>query len=123
MQITRYQFDLYQKVRNHGSVNMMNVAEVGRLSGLTKEQIIYIIGNYGELKVKYAPINEYTAKVKVGELKEGKVYKGNSGTIRKIIYIKNKMVYYDSIPRNKRMKPKSGINTMPAFANWVREVI
>ena len=51
--ITKEQFEAYVDVQMSGVTNMFNVKLVGELSGLDKEEIMYIMANYGELKDKY----------------------------------------------------------------------
>ena len=51
--ITKKQFNRYEGVRLSGATNMFDVRNVTALSGLTKEQIMTIMTNYGTLKDKY----------------------------------------------------------------------
>ena len=53
MEISKDEFEQYEEVRKGGLTNMFNVGLVAELSGLTKEQIFFIMKNYGELKKKY----------------------------------------------------------------------
>ena len=43
----------YEDVRQSGVTNMFDVRNVTALTGLSKEQIIYIMKNYSELEEKY----------------------------------------------------------------------
>jgi hypothetical protein len=43
----------YEDVRQSGVTNMFDVRNVTALTGLSKEQIMYIMQNYSELKDKY----------------------------------------------------------------------
>lgn len=51
--ITREQFKKYVDVQMSGATNMFDVKTVERLSGLSHEEIIYIMENYTKLKEKY----------------------------------------------------------------------
>ena len=55
MEITKEQFEAYEKVRQSGRTNMFMVGEVIRLSGfvLDKEMCIEIMKRYGELNDKW----------------------------------------------------------------------
>jgi len=53
MEITKGQFLAYEDVRQSGITNMLDVRAVTGLSGLTKEEILKIIKNYGSLSKKY----------------------------------------------------------------------
>ena len=46
-------FMKYEDVRQSGVTNMFDVRNVTALTGLSKEQIIYIMKNYSELQEKY----------------------------------------------------------------------
>ncbi len=54
MEITKEQFDSYVAVQESGVTNMFAVNVVSDLSGLTKEECIEIMKNYGKLKEKYS---------------------------------------------------------------------
>ena len=43
----------YEDVRKSGVTNMFDLRNVTVLTGLNKEQIMYIMDNYSELKDKY----------------------------------------------------------------------
>ena len=43
----------YEDVRQSGVTNMFDLRNVTALTGLNKEQIMYIMENYSELKDKY----------------------------------------------------------------------
>lgn len=43
----------YEKVRRSGVTNMFDIVTVEALSGLSKEDIIYVMENYTELNKKY----------------------------------------------------------------------
>ena len=46
-------FMKYEDCRVSGVTNMFDVRNVMALTGLSKEQIMYIMQNYGELEEKY----------------------------------------------------------------------
>ena len=48
--ITPEQFESYVEVQQSGITNMMNISYVCELTGLTKNECIYIMKNYSELK-------------------------------------------------------------------------
>ena len=56
MEITQEQFAAYCRVRESGVTNMMNVRLVSELTGLSRNEVIYIIRNYGKLNDKYSII-------------------------------------------------------------------
>tara|TARA_R110000744_G_scaffold195146_1_gene314120 strand:+ start:134 stop:304 length:171 start_codon:yes stop_codon:yes gene_type:complete len=51
--ITQEDFNAYVSVQESGVTNMFNVSVVSDYSGLRKDQIIEIMGNYTDLKDKY----------------------------------------------------------------------
>ena len=53
LEITKAQFERYLGVQNSGVTNMFDLRNVMALTGLSKEQIMYIMQNYGELEEKY----------------------------------------------------------------------
>jgi len=53
MEITQEQFESYEAVRESGVTNMFDARTVSKLSGLTREQIIAIMHQYGELKKQF----------------------------------------------------------------------
>ena len=53
MKITKTQFNRYEGCRLSGVTNMFDLTNVKMLTGLNKEQIIYIMENYDELIKKY----------------------------------------------------------------------
>jgi hypothetical protein len=53
MSITKDQFLAYESVRQSGVTNMFNAKLVSELSGLTKEEVLEIMKNYGSLSKKY----------------------------------------------------------------------
>ena len=53
IKITKAQFNRYEGCRLSGATNMFDVRNVTMLTGLNKEQIMYIMENYSELKDKY----------------------------------------------------------------------
>ena len=53
IEITKEQFEAYVDVQMSGVTNMMNVTLVGELTGLTRNECIEIMKNYGTLKEKY----------------------------------------------------------------------
>jgi len=52
--ITETMFKAYVGVQMSGITNMFNVTLVQDLTGLTKDEIILIMKNYGELEEKYS---------------------------------------------------------------------
>lgn len=55
VEITKDEFLSYEEVRLSGATNMFDANMVEKLSGLSREKIIYIMKNYRELKDKYLP--------------------------------------------------------------------
>ena len=53
MKITKTQFNRYEGCRLSGVTNMVDLTTVKMLTGLNKEEIIYIMENYKELIKKY----------------------------------------------------------------------
>ena len=53
MEITKEQFNAYRAVQISGVTNMFLVSTVSKLSGLTREEVLEIIENYGDLKEKF----------------------------------------------------------------------
>ena len=52
MKITQEQFESYVDVQESGITNMFDVRTVSALSGLDKQEIMYIMKNYSELLEK-----------------------------------------------------------------------
>ena len=52
-QITQDEFDSYVEVQESGITNMFNVSVVSDYSGLSKDKIMTIMKNYGELNDRY----------------------------------------------------------------------
>jgi len=52
--ITKAQFERYLGVQNSGVTNMFDLRNVIALTGLSKEQIMYIMQSYSELNKKYS---------------------------------------------------------------------
>mgnify|MGYP000214943902 FL=1 len=53
MGITQNEFDAYVDVQESGVTNMFNVSVVSDYSGLSRDKIMEIMKNYGELKERY----------------------------------------------------------------------
>lgn len=53
MEITQEEFQSYISVRMSGITNMWDIRNVMALTYLSKEKILYIMKNYGELSEKY----------------------------------------------------------------------
>ena len=53
MNITQDEFDSYVEIQESGITNMFNVSVVSDYSGLSRDKIITIMKNYGELAFKY----------------------------------------------------------------------
>lgn len=56
--ITKEEFEAYEKVRVSGVTNMFAVTTVSELSGLSREKISKIMGNYSELMDKFPGVRE-----------------------------------------------------------------
>ena len=52
MLISKEDFEAYCEVQESGVTNMLNVRLVSQLSGLDKDQVMFIIRNYGELQAE-----------------------------------------------------------------------
>ena len=52
-EITKEQFTAYVRVQKSGVTNMFDLRNVTALTGLSKEQIIYIMENFSKLEEKY----------------------------------------------------------------------
>ena len=46
-------FEAYEEVRASGVTNMFDTKTVSEYSGLSKEDIVFVMDNYGELSDKY----------------------------------------------------------------------
>ena len=55
-QITKEQFEVYEKVRSSGVTNMFNISLVCELSCLDRETVMEIIKKYGELMELYPDV-------------------------------------------------------------------
>ncbi len=55
--ITREEFEEYERLRRSGKINMSNIEHVEMLTILDREQILLIMRNYKELSKKF-PIND-----------------------------------------------------------------
>jgi len=53
MMITKDKFEAYEAVRDSGATNMFDVKVVESLSGLNRDEILFIMENYGEILAKY----------------------------------------------------------------------
>ena len=47
------QFEEYEQVRKSGVTNMMDLSMVSALTGMTREEVMWIICHYSELKEKF----------------------------------------------------------------------
>lgn len=56
--ITKQEFEAYEKVRVSGVTNMFDVRVVQALSGLSREKILAIMKNYEELMKKYPDVRK-----------------------------------------------------------------
>lgn len=52
-EINKEQFESYVEIQESGITNMMNVRYVSDLTGLTRDECIYIMQNYTELRKLY----------------------------------------------------------------------
>jgi len=57
-EITKEEFEAYEKVRKSGVTNMFDVPVVGRLSGLSRNKIFAIMKEYKELMEKYPDVRK-----------------------------------------------------------------
>jgi len=55
-QITKEQFEAYERVRSSGVTNMFNISLVCELSSLDRETVMAIIKNYGDLMELYPDV-------------------------------------------------------------------
>lgn len=53
MDITKEEFDKYEEVRVLGRTNMFMVSNVELLSGLERDQVMFIMNNYSTLKKEF----------------------------------------------------------------------
>jgi len=58
IQISKEDFEAYEKVRSSGVTNMFMVKNVCDLSGLDKEQVLEIIKQYDSLLEKYPDVRK-----------------------------------------------------------------
>ena len=58
MNITKEEFEAYEKVRKSGVTNMYYTQVVSEMSGLDKEQIMEIMKTYDKLCKKYPGVRE-----------------------------------------------------------------
>ena len=56
MEISKEDFQAYEKVRASGVTNMFDVRKVEILSGLSREKILEIIKTYSDLMNKYPDV-------------------------------------------------------------------
>jgi hypothetical protein len=57
MEITKQQFEAYEKVRQSGRTNMFDVRTVSALSGLDRAVIFEVMKQYSPLAEKYGKSN------------------------------------------------------------------
>lgn len=60
--LTKEDFEAYEKVRESGSINMMDAPSGCTLSGLDRETYMAVLRNYTELNEKYHEMREYWNK-------------------------------------------------------------
>ena len=53
MKIVKEQFEAYTDIQESGITNMYSINDVMELTGLTKEEIRYIMNHYEELQKEY----------------------------------------------------------------------
>ena len=53
MEINKEDFEVYVRIQKSGITNMLAVAQVEAISGLTRDQIMTIMQDYRELENKY----------------------------------------------------------------------
>lgn len=56
MEISKEEFEAYERVRESGVTNMFDVRTVSALSGLDREKIIAIMESYEDLMKKYPEV-------------------------------------------------------------------
>ena len=66
MDITREQFESYEKVRQSGVTNMFNVDLVCELSRLTRGECFYIMKNYSKLNKSFPEVRTTNYDRKIG---------------------------------------------------------
>ena len=54
MKVSKEQMQAYEKVRQSGVTNMFDVRTVGELTGMSKEELLYIMSHYEALMEKYS---------------------------------------------------------------------
>lgn len=54
MNITKKQFEAYCKLQQSGKINMLDIVRGTALTGLTRDEYVFIIQHYAELKQRYA---------------------------------------------------------------------
>lgn len=69
--ITKQEFEKYEAVRSSGVTNMWDVNRVQSLSGLSRDKIMAIMSNYGDLNKKYPGVRKETCKEKLTRLSKG----------------------------------------------------
>ena len=58
MEITKEEFEAYERVRASGITNMLDVRTVEKLSGLSRNKIIAIMKSYSKLNEKYPGVRK-----------------------------------------------------------------
>lgn len=58
MEISKEDFEAYEKVRASGVTNMFAINTVQNLSGLSREKILAIMKQYGDLMKKYPDVRK-----------------------------------------------------------------
>lgn len=58
MEITKQEFEAYERVRASGVTNMFDVPVVEVFSGLDRDKILEIMKQYGELNEKYPDVRK-----------------------------------------------------------------
>ena len=56
MDIDKWKFEAYEEVRISGRTNMFDLKMVEQLSGLNKDEILFIMKNYDDLIEKYPDV-------------------------------------------------------------------
>jgi len=54
MEITKNQFESYEQCRQDGITNMFMIGNVQALTGLEKDEILYIMANYEDLSKEFS---------------------------------------------------------------------
>ena len=68
--ITKKDFEAFEKVRISGVTNMFAVNMVSILSGLKKPKILFIMNNYGKLNTKFPDVRNKVTEEECDNIEE-----------------------------------------------------